>query len=216
MATDSDDQTTGTESSVPMDFSAVAAFDPMTVPVVQKQIVGLAGGPPRAHPLGAALGYGSAGRYSAYELFLHRHRRALLQNHILAAERSSIPPELALAELTRDIYEVISPGAVRIADLSNHPVLYQVPLSARRLRSASAGSVEWELVRMLRDSHGTVAIRLPCREGAGNDLIVHADLAHTLRIRRLGTLPEVLPILSENAVASLALPKLLIRLLRGG
>jgi hypothetical protein len=219
MKMESDGDITGTQPGLSFDFSALAGFDPASVPVLQKQLLGLAGAPTRSHPLGEALGNscGDPGcRYRAYELLLHRDRRALMENHILAASASAIPPDLAITGLGRDIYRVASQGAARVADLSEHPILYQVPLSARSLRSAPADSPEWELLRILRDFHRSVAIRLPSREGTGDDLIVHADLASTLRIKRLGTLQEVLPILSEGASESLPLSKFLIRLLRSG
>jgi hypothetical protein len=119
-------------SSARFDFSRLASLDPATIPVIHRQIKGLITVPAGQHPLAATLGQSCGDpdcRYRAHELALHPDPHALLANYILVAQDSGLPPALVIEDLQREIYRVHSNDAVRIADLSSHPILYRIPVS---------------------------------------------------------------------------------------
>jgi hypothetical protein len=198
------------------DFSSLRTFDPASVTVRHRQIKGLlsipAGHQPLVDTLGEPCGDPSC-RYRAHELVLHPDPAKLLANHILVAEELDMPPGLLIEELHRDIYEITSVGAIAIADLTAHPILYRVPLTLKALRTRPTESQEWELVRIVRDYSRTQAIRLPLLYGSGEDLVLHTDATPGLRVRYVGSLQEVLPALGEQA-SSDVIARVVARLLR--
>jgi hypothetical protein len=210
------DPTARSVSGEGYDFSSLRTLDVAGIPVYRRQLKGLlsvpAGKEPLANTLGEPCGDPKC-RYRAYELVLHPDPTALLANHILVAEELGMPPGLLIEELHRDIYEVTSAAPVPTADLTAHPILYRVPLTLKALRARPAESQEWELVRIVRDGADTQAIRLPVLRGSGEDIVLHADAASSLQIRYVGSLPEVLPALSEQTTTDV-IARALMRLLR--
>jgi hypothetical protein len=144
---------------------------------------------------------------------LHPDPAKLLANHILVADELDMPPGLLIEELHRDIYEITSAGAIAIADLTAHPILYRVPLTLKALRTRPTESQEWELVRIVCDYSRTQAIRLPLLRGSGEDLVLHTDATQGLQVRYVGSLQEVLPALGDQA-ASDVIARVVARLLR--
>jgi len=198
---DGPDETLITAAQEAFDFSALAHFDAATVPVITIAISGLVCAPrgrtPFAHALGESCGLADC-VYRAHALTLHASRHALLAGFADRAAASEMPLELLIEELGLDVFSLRSRGQLRCADLENHPIREDVALSAERLDANPIRSAEWELLRSVRDLRRTRAIRLASGALDVQRLIVHADLAGELRVRRLGALQQVMPIVPEG------------------
>jgi hypothetical protein len=206
-------------STIPFDFSKLATFDPDTVPVRRQPIAGLVSAPPGQHPLEETLGEPCGDPrcpYRAHALELHPDPLSLLRNYVSAAEVAGVPFALVLEDLTRDVYRVRSSTPFLVADLAGHSINWQIPVTFRHLRSEPSSSLAWEITRIIRDHYGSGALVLPPARHLGRDLVVHAEEARELQITHMGSLQQVIPILSSAALNDNLMTRVLKRVLALG
>jgi hypothetical protein len=200
----------------PPDLSPLATFAVATVPTYHRQIDGLVSVPAGAHPFDESLGESCGDpecRYRSYGLELHDGPYGLFGDYVECASAAGVDVAELLAGLDRDIFRVRSGEAVAIADMSRHPINYRVQLAIGRLRANAADSLDWELIRIVRDGCGTEAVSLPPPRQRDGDLLVHADLACRLEVTRLGHLVEVMPTVTERVVNRSLLVRFMTRVL---
>ena len=205
--------------AIPFDFTKLRTFEVDTVPVSLQAITGLVSVPPGQHPFEETLGEPCGDPrcpYRAHALELHTDPMSLLKNYAASAEVACVPFALVLEGLTRDVYRIHSSAPFLVADLSGHSINWQIPVTFQHLRSEPSSSLAWEITRIIRDRYSNGALVLPPVRHLGRDLVVHAEEGRELQVTYMGSLQQVMPILSSAALNDNLMTRVLKRVLALG
>lgn len=189
------------------ELSALDAFDPGQVRVVNHQLAGVTTVPRGASPLDRLPEPGADPLTSPCALEISSSTEDLLACYASVAKRSGIALAELVNGLARPVVRVRSRRAWRIADLRDqrYPILYRVPLALDLLRSGRSGPAEWRLLRLLARALEVDAVELPVGDALrGRDLIVFDHAVDDLSIEvEHESLAELLPPYPEDASRSL-------------
>lgn len=186
------------ESTAPIDFSALSSFDVEKVRIVTMSLEGVVAAPagrdPRAAHIGECCGNYSC-PYPSIELSLFPSVEALALAYLrdTGIEWSGVSARTVLQNLSVDVWQ-LSSAPLEFADLREHPITDRVQMAMRLLRERPKESLQWELIRLIKDHHTPAGVLLPIRpEERGLDIAFHRDFEQHLCFEPLGALYDALP-----------------------